>query len=81
MRYCLFAGVLGLSIAGVVVGPLLAAQPNAATEKEPYPSATPQAVVAVTDKVFAGAKPTEDNAYKLKLAERTLGAVLTEARA
>ncbi len=36
---------------------------------------------AVTDKVFAGAKPTHDNAYKLKLAERTLGAALTEARA
>ncbi|GJD44839.1 Aldehyde oxidoreductase FAD-binding subunit PaoB [Methylobacterium cerastii] len=41
----------------------------------------PRGAKAVTDKVFAGAKPTEDNAYKLKLAERTLGAVLTEARA
>ncbi|KQO45700.1 molybdopterin dehydrogenase [Methylobacterium sp. Leaf86] len=41
----------------------------------------PKGAKAVTDKVFAGAKPTEDNAYKLKLAERTLGAVLTEARA
>ena len=36
---------------------------------------------AVTAQVFAGAKPTHDNAYKLKLAERTLGAALTEARA
>ncbi|KQP05549.1 xanthine dehydrogenase family protein subunit M [Methylobacterium sp. Leaf93] len=36
---------------------------------------------AVTDKVFAGAKPTHENAYKLKLAERTLAAAITEARA
>ncbi|MCC0809370.1 xanthine dehydrogenase family protein subunit M [Methylobacterium sp. W2] len=36
---------------------------------------------AVTDKVFAGAKPTHENAYKLKLAERTLTAAITEARA
>ncbi|MCJ2085139.1 xanthine dehydrogenase family protein subunit M [Methylobacterium sp. E-005] len=36
---------------------------------------------AVTDKVFSGAKPTEDNAFKLKLAERTLTAALTQARA
>jgi xanthine dehydrogenase YagS FAD-binding subunit len=41
----------------------------------------PRGAKAVTDKVFAGAKPTEDNAYKLKLAERTLAAVLNEARA
>ncbi|MCJ2131004.1 FAD binding domain-containing protein [Methylobacterium sp. E-045] len=41
----------------------------------------PKGAKAVTDKVFAGAKPTHDNAYKLKLAERTLGAVLSEARA
>ncbi|KQP33717.1 molybdopterin dehydrogenase [Methylobacterium sp. Leaf104] len=36
---------------------------------------------AVTAQAFAGAKPTHDNAYKLTLAERTLGAALTEARA
>ncbi|KAB1069948.1 FAD binding domain-containing protein [Methylobacterium planeticum] len=36
---------------------------------------------AVTDRVFAGAKPTEHNAYKLKLAERTLTAALNQARA
>ncbi|WP_027174169.1 xanthine dehydrogenase family protein subunit M [Methylobacterium sp. 10] len=36
---------------------------------------------AVTDKAFAGAKPTHENAYKLKLAERTLMAAITEARA
>lgn len=35
---------------------------------------------AVTTQVFAGAKPTHDNAYKLKLAERTLGAALAEAK-
>ena len=41
----------------------------------------PRGARAVTDKVFAGAKPTHDNAYKLKLAERTLTAALNEARA
>jgi xanthine dehydrogenase YagS FAD-binding subunit len=35
---------------------------------------------AVTAQLFAGAKPTHDNAFKLPLAERTLTAVLTEAR-
>lgn len=37
--------------------------------------ARPTAAIA-----FAGAHPTHDNAFKLKLAERTLEAVLTEAR-
>ncbi|GJD79774.1 FAD binding domain-containing protein [Methylobacterium gregans] len=36
---------------------------------------------AVTDRVFADARPTHDNAFKLKLAERILGAVLNQARA
>jgi xanthine dehydrogenase YagS FAD-binding subunit len=36
---------------------------------------------AVTARAFAGAKPTHDNAYKLTLAERTLAAVLIDARA
>jgi xanthine dehydrogenase YagS FAD-binding subunit len=35
----------------------------------------------VTAHVFADAKPTHENAYKLKLAERTLGAALNQARA
>jgi xanthine dehydrogenase YagS FAD-binding subunit len=41
----------------------------------------PKGARAVTDRVFAEAKPTSGNAYKLKLAERTLGAVLNQARA
>ncbi|MBB5764782.1 xanthine dehydrogenase family protein subunit M [Methylorubrum rhodesianum] len=41
----------------------------------------PHGAKAVTAKAFAGAKPTEDNAYKLKLAERTLAAALNQARA
>lgn len=36
---------------------------------------------AVTDQVFAGAKPTEQNAFKLMLAERTLASVLAGTRA
>jgi xanthine dehydrogenase YagS FAD-binding subunit len=35
---------------------------------------------AVTAALLAGAKPTQDNAFKLTLVERTLGAVLAEAR-
>ncbi|WP_267354098.1 MULTISPECIES: xanthine dehydrogenase family protein subunit M [unclassified Methylobacterium] len=41
----------------------------------------PRGAKAVTDKVFAGAEPTNENAYKLKLAERTLTAALNQARA
>lgn len=35
---------------------------------------------AVAAKLFAGAQPTHDNAFKLLLAERTLAAVLNQAR-
>jgi xanthine dehydrogenase YagS FAD-binding subunit len=35
---------------------------------------------AVTEQLLAGAKPTHDNAFKVPLVERTLRAVLTEAR-
>jgi xanthine dehydrogenase YagS FAD-binding subunit len=41
----------------------------------------PNGAKAVTAQVFADAKPTHENAYKLKLAERTLGAALNQARA
>ena len=41
----------------------------------------PRGAKAVTARLLAGAKPTHENAFKLKLVERTLGAVLTEARA
>ncbi|MCJ2081792.1 FAD binding domain-containing protein [Methylobacterium sp. J-090] len=41
----------------------------------------PKGAKAVTDTVFAGAEPTPANAYKLKLAERTLTAALNQARA
>ena len=40
----------------------------------------PRGAKAVTAQLLADAKPTHENAFKLKLAERTLGAVLTEAR-
>ena len=41
----------------------------------------PKGARRVAEGVLSGAKPTRDNAYKLKLAERTLGAALKEARA
>ncbi|MCC8957237.1 xanthine dehydrogenase family protein subunit M [Bradyrhizobium sp. Pear77] len=40
----------------------------------------PRGVKAVAARLFADAKSTRDNAYKLPLAERTLAAVLREAR-
>jgi len=40
----------------------------------------PRGAKAVTAKLFAGAKTTEDNAFKLLLVERTLAAVLAQAR-
>jgi xanthine dehydrogenase YagS FAD-binding subunit len=40
-----------------------------------------QGAKAVTAQAFADARPTHDNAFKLTLAERTLAAVLAQARA
>ncbi|MBR1156741.1 xanthine dehydrogenase family protein subunit M [Bradyrhizobium sp. JYMT SZCCT0428] len=40
----------------------------------------PRGAKAVTARLLADAKPTHENAFKLLLAERTLGAVLAEAR-
>ncbi|HEX8418284.1 MAG TPA: xanthine dehydrogenase family protein subunit M [Methylobacterium sp.] len=41
----------------------------------------PRGAKAVTDRLLAGAEPTHENAFKLKLAERTLRAALNQARA
>jgi xanthine dehydrogenase YagS FAD-binding subunit len=41
----------------------------------------PRGAKAVTDRLLAGAHPTDENAFKLPLAERTLAAVLSQARA
>ena len=41
----------------------------------------PQGAKAVTARLLAGAAPTDQNQFKLTLVERTLGAVLAEARA
>ncbi len=41
----------------------------------------PRGAKAVTDKLLAGAQPTGENAFKLPLAERTLAAALSQARA
>jgi xanthine dehydrogenase YagS FAD-binding subunit len=46
-----------------------------AAEKE-----LPRGAKAVIERVLTGAKTTSDNAFKLKLAERTLASVLVEAR-
>jgi xanthine dehydrogenase YagS FAD-binding subunit len=40
----------------------------------------PRGAQAVTAKLLEGARPTHENAFKLQLAERTLGAVLIEAK-
>ena len=44
-------------------------------------AAMPRGARAVTAQAFADAKPTEDNRFKLPLAERTLAAVLAQAKA
>lgn len=43
-------------------------------------SELPKGAKAVTEQLLAGAHPTGDNAFKVALVERTLGAVLAEAR-
>ena len=40
----------------------------------------PHGAKAVTERLLAGARPTEENAFKVTLVERTLGAVLAKAR-
>lgn len=40
----------------------------------------PRGAKAVTERLLADAKPTKDNAFKVKLVERVLGAVLAEAK-
>ena len=44
-------------------------------------AALPQGAKAATARLLAGAQPTRDNAFKLPLVERTLGAVLIQAKA
>ncbi|MFC6622421.1 xanthine dehydrogenase family protein subunit M [Novosphingobium panipatense] len=41
----------------------------------------PQGPKAVADRLFAGARPREDNAFKLTLAQRTIASVMAEAKA
>ncbi|HXW23226.1 MAG TPA: xanthine dehydrogenase family protein subunit M [Xanthobacteraceae bacterium] len=43
-------------------------------------AALPRGAKAVTGELLAGATPTRENAFKLPLVERTLGAVLADAR-
>ncbi|MFA6967092.1 xanthine dehydrogenase family protein subunit M [Bosea sp. (in: a-proteobacteria)] len=40
----------------------------------------PRGAKAASEAIFAGARPTDENAFKLPLVERTLAAVLAEAR-
>jgi xanthine dehydrogenase YagS FAD-binding subunit len=40
----------------------------------------PRGAKAVAARLLADAKPTQENAFKLRLAERTVTAVLAEAR-
>lgn len=44
-------------------------------------AAMPQGAKAVTERLLADARPTHENAFKVKLVERTLNSVLSEARA
>jgi xanthine dehydrogenase YagS FAD-binding subunit len=42
--------------------------------------AMPQGAQAVADRLLAGAKPTEENAFKITLAQRTVAAALADAK-
>ena len=44
-------------------------------------AAMPSGAKAVASRLLADAKPTDENAFKLPLAERTLASVLAEAKA
>ena len=43
-------------------------------------AALPQGAKAVTSRLLVGARPTQDNAFKVPLVERTLAAVMAEAK-
>jgi len=43
-------------------------------------AALPEGAKAVTDILMAGARPTQDNAFKIKLVERTIAAALAQAK-
>ncbi|MFG1421541.1 FAD binding domain-containing protein [Roseixanthobacter liquoris] len=43
-------------------------------------AALPRGARAVTERLLAGARPTRDNGFKITLVERTLGAVLMQAK-
>lgn len=47
---------------------------------EPAEAQLPRGAKAVTERLFAGATPTSQNAFKLLLAERTLAAALIQAK-
>jgi xanthine dehydrogenase YagS FAD-binding subunit len=47
---------------------------------EPAEAEVPRGAKAVASRLLDGARPTPDNAFKLALVERTLAAVLTEAK-
>ena len=49
--------------------------------KEAAEAELPRGAKAVASGLFAGARPTDENAFKVQLAERTLGAILADARA
>ncbi|SEJ72169.1 xanthine dehydrogenase family protein subunit M [Achromobacter sp. NFACC18-2] len=55
----------------------VAPQPWRSVEAERH---LPSGAARVTEALLAGARPTPDNGFKLTLAQRALGAVLTEAR-
>jgi xanthine dehydrogenase YagS FAD-binding subunit len=48
---------------------------------EPAEADLPRGAKVVMAALMTGARPTQANAFKLKLVERTLGAVLAEAKA
>ncbi|WP_374943275.1 FAD binding domain-containing protein [Sphingomonas sp.] len=71
------AGVIGRDGSGRVAIGGIAHKPWRVEAAE---AQLPQGAAAVTAGLLAGAKPTHDNAFKVPLVERTLAAVIAEAR-
>jgi xanthine dehydrogenase YagS FAD-binding subunit len=60
--------------------------PSAAWRHKPWrveaaEAELPRGAAAAAARLLDGARPTHDNEFKLPLVERTLGAVLTQAKA
>jgi CO/xanthine dehydrogenase FAD-binding subunit len=60
--------------------PALVSAPSKKTFSSAAEAEMPRGAKALAARLLDGAKPSKENAFKLTLTERTLGAVLSEAK-